>query len=233
MAYNNADFQPTLVQTAPILFDIQTRFLQIKTLSESKNISKSDIADIERLSKHALSTLDYAMFAINSMQTELPLTSVSAAAAAQDVAQDLWHIAKAYDVDLRLDVGKRLEPVFTNEAALKGTLHGLASSLITARDPQAKKQSVVLAIQQTSPKSQRLGVFSSDIKMSLSGVRKANSFANQARMTAPNDIAHSGVGLVVSGQLIELLQSKLQAFSHKGQTGLGFYVPMSAQLSLL
>ena len=90
-----------------------------------------------------------------------------------------------------------------------------------------------MAVQQTSPKTQRIGVFSPDIKMSLSGVRRANSFANHARMTAPKDISHSGVGLVVSGQLIELLQSKLQAFSHKGQTGLGFYVPMSAQLSLL
>lgn len=233
MGHNKADIRPSLVQVSPLLLDIQTRFLQIKTLAESKKLSKAEITDIERLSKHALTSLDYALFAINNIQTELPLTSVSAAAAAQDVAQDLWHIARAYDVDLQVDISKKLDPVFTNEPALKGSLHGLASSLITARDPEAKKQRVVLAVQQTAPKTQRIGVFSSDIKMSLAGVRRANKFANSSRMAAPMDLSGSGVGLVVSGQLVDLLQSKLQAFAHKGQPGLGFYVPMSAQLSFL
>lgn len=233
MGHNKADIRQSLVQVSPLLLDIQTRFLQIKTLAESKKLGKAEITDIERLSKHALTSLDYALFAINNMQTELQLTSVSAAAAAQDVAQDLWHIAKAYDVDLQVDISKKLDPVFTNEPALKGSLHGLASSLITARDPQAKKQSIVLAVQQTAPKTQRIGVFSSDIKMSLAGVRRANKNSNSFRMAAPMDLSGSGVGLVVSGQLVDLLQSKLQAFAHKGQPGLGFYVPMSAQLSFL
>lgn len=233
MGYNKADIQPSLTQISPLLLDIQTRFLQIKTLTESKKLSKSEIKDIERLSNHALSSLDYALFAINNLQSELPLTTVSAAAAAQDVAQDLWHIAKAYDVDLQIDISKKLDPVFTNESALKGSLHGLASELIIARNPEVNKQRVVIAVQQTSPKTQRIGVFSNDIKMSLAGVRRANKFAENSRMAAPKDLSSSGVGLVVSGQLVNLLQSKLQAFAHKGQPGLGFYVPMSAQLSLL
>lgn len=234
MGHNKNEFQPNLASVSPLLFDIQTRFLQIKTLAETKNLNKSNIRDIERLSKHALASLDYALFAISNLQSELPLTSVSAAAAAQDVAQDLWHIAKTYDVDLQIDISKKLDPVFTNEAALKGTLHGLASSLITARNPQeSSRQKVVLAVQQTAPKTQRIGVFSPDIKMSLSGVRQANKFALNSRMSAPMDMSSSGVGLVVSGHLINLMQSKLQAFAHKGQPGLGFYVPMSAQLSLL
>ena len=128
-----------LKQISPLLYDLQTRFLQVRALAEVSKGDKTSLKEIQLLSKHALVTLDYALFAVDALQTELPLTSVSAAAAAQDVAQDLWQLSKTYGVELELDISRRLEPVYANEAALKGALFGLVSSLIVSQQPNDKK----------------------------------------------------------------------------------------------
>jgi len=222
-----------LKQISPLLFDIQTRFLQIRALSEAAKGDKTALREIELLSKHALGTLDYALFAADYLQVELPLTSVSAAAAAQDVAQELWQLSKTYNVELELDVTKRLEPVYANEAALKGALFGLVSSLITAQVSQVKKRRFIIAAQQTAPKTQRLGVYSPDAIMDVSTLRQVRKLSGQARSAAPAEFNNSGLGLVISDQLTQALGSELRRFTHRRQKGIGFYVPMSAQLSFL
>lgn len=233
MGYTDSTPTDGLKQISPLLFDMQTRFLQIRAIAEAPKTSRKHLRDIELLSKHALTTLDYALFAVDHLQTELPLTSVSAAAAAQDVAQDLWQLSKTYDVELELDITKRLEPVYANEAALKGALFGLVSGLIIGQSPTGKRRRFVIAAQQTAPKTQRLGVYSADELITSKALRQVRSLATRTRSAAPAGFNNSGLGLVVSDQLTQALGSELQRFTHRHQKGVGFYIPMSAQLSLL
>lgn len=233
MAHTNNTSPTGLGQISPLLHDMQTRFLQVSALAEASKGDKQTLREIQLLSKHALSTLDYALFAVDSLQTELPLTSVSAAAAAQDVAHDLWQLSKTYGVELELDVTKRLEPVYANEAALKGALFGLASSLIVSHKPSNKPRRFVIAAQQTAPKTQRLGVYSPDGVISANAIKQVRKLAGNARSAAPAELHNSGLGLVFSDQLTQALGSELQRFAHRGQKGIGFYVPMSAQLSFI
>ena len=222
-----------LKQVSPLLYDLQTRFLQVRALAEASKGDKTSLREIQLLSKHALVTLDYALFAVDALQTELPLTSVSTAAAAQDVAQDLWQISKSYGIELELDITKRLEPVYANEAALKGALFGLVSSLIISQKPSDKKLRFIIAAQQTAPKTQRLGVYSPDGVISANAVKQARRLSGTARSAAPSELHNSGLGLVVSDQLTQAFGSELQRFTHRKQKGIGFYLPMSAQLSFL
>lgn len=219
---------------SPLLFDLQNHFLQIRALAEAKEPDPQSIDEIRLLSRHALLILDYAMFAIDAAQTELPLTTISAAAMAKDVAEDLKRLAGAYDVDIDLDVTKQLEPVLTNEAAAKGALYGLASSLIVIPRSSDKKIRIVIAAQETKPNTQRLGVYSPDLKVTPSAVKLSRLLAGKnARSVAPAEVHHSGLGLMVSDQLSQALGSQLLKFTHRGNKGIGFYVPMSAQLSIL
>lgn len=222
-----------LRQISPLFLDMQTHFLQVRALADSKEISVQSLKEIKLLSKHALNTLDHALFAIDVMQTELPLTTLSAAAAAQDVASDLRKLATAYGVELDIDITKKLEPVYANEAAIKGALYGLASSLITTHQPSKKKVCLVIAAQETAPNIQRLGVYSPDLQISPSTIRLARSLVGQARSMAPTETYNAGLGLVVSDQLVQSLGSKMRRFTHRGQKGLGFYVPISSQLSFV
>lgn len=222
-----------LLRVTPLLFDLQTTFLQVKALAEVSKGDQTSLKEIQTLSKYALATLDYALFAVNSLQTEMPFTSVSAAAAAQDVVQDLRSFSKSYGVELDLDFTKKLEPVYVNEAALKGVLFGLVSSLILSQKFQPNNAKFTIAAQQTSPKTQRIGVYSNGGAVKVAIINRARGLSSKARSLAPSDINGSGLGLVVSDQLATALGSELQQFTHRKLKGIGFYVPMSAQLSLL
>lgn len=220
-------------KVSPILIDMQTYFLQIKILAESLDKRGDNYRDIELISKHALATLDYALFALDSLQTEMPLTSVSGAAAVQDVANDLSRFALAYDVELQLDVSKKLEPIYANEAAIKGVIFGLASSLISSRKSGSKKKRIVIAAQETTPTLQRLGVYSPDLDINPRILKIARNIAGQARSAMPSEFHNSGLGILVSDQLALAIGSQLKNFTHRGQRGIGFYIPISTQLSLI
>lgn len=234
MSQNNLKSNAGLTQFSPILYDLQTRFLQVRALAESAATDKRSVREIQLLSKHALATLDYALFAIDMQQTELPFSTISASAAVQDVAQDLWQLSKTYGVDLEIDVTKRLDPIYANEAAVKGALFGLASTIIASKSPSEKTMRLVIAAQQTAPKTQRLGVYSPTDMIGTQALKQVRSLAaSTARSAIPTDVHDSGLGLVLSDQLAKALGSELQRFTHRKQKGIGFYVPMSAQLSFI
>lgn len=222
-----------LRQLNPLLLDMQTYFLQVNALADNKNISHKELKEIGLISKHALATLDYALFAVSCMQTELPLTTLSAAAAAQDVSSSLKKLAHIYGVDLKLDMTQKLDPVFSNQSAIKGALYGLASSIITSQQPTKKKIRLVIAAQETAPTTQRIGVYSPDIQINSSTLKQARKLADTARLLAPSETQLSGLGLLVADQLAQALGCQLRRFTHRGHKGLGFYVPMSSQLSLI
>jgi C4-dicarboxylate-specific signal transduction histidine kinase len=229
----NSNSTNTLERLSPLLLDLQSYFLQIWTLTETGNIKEQSSKEIRLLSKHALIMLDYALFTIDESQAELALTTLSASAAIQDVTENLRSLAASYNVDLDLDITNQLEPIYTNDTAVKGVLYGLISNLITNHQPTDKRLRLVIAAQETSPHIQRLGVYSPDTMVSLSSIRHTRKLVGQAKSVAPLEIHNSGLGLVISDQLTIALGSRLRRFTHRQQKGIGFYVPISTQLSFL
>lgn len=223
----------TMDYTNPLYLDFKEKFLQIKALAEAGK-SANNLELIEKISRQSLDTLNYVLFAMHAKQTELQLTSISAAAAAQDVASELSNIARAYNVELEMLASKKLEPVYANQSAVKGSLYGLLSSMIVSC-PSAghKKSKIVVAVQQTAISTQRIGVYSEDISISLADISKAGNLSSKAKMSSPETTSSSGIGYALAGQFVDLLNSDLQSFSHKAAKGVGFYVPISHQLALI
>ena len=220
---------------SPLLFELQAHLIRIKALADTSIKStprRQQLADIEKVSGHALTMLDYALFALETQQTSLALTPVSAVAAAQDVVQELRQLAKAYDVTLELDVTKKLSPVYANEAAIKGVLHGLAYSAITAQSAEPNR-TVVLSVQGTQPGQQRVGVFAPGINFTSKSIERARTLASSARVTAPNELYAGGLGLLVSDELTKALQSSLTTIRRHKHSGVGLYISTSNQLLLV
>ena len=220
---------------SPLLFELQAHLIRIKALADTSTKAvpkRAQFVEIEKISKHALSMLDYALFAIETKQTALALSPVSATAAAQDVLQELWQLAKSYDVMLELDVTKRLPPIYAHEAALKGVLHGLVYSAITAQTTE-QHRTVTISVQGTQPGQQRLGVFAPGVMFTEKSIARAKSLSGRARLAAPSELYAGGLGLLVSDELSRALQTELTTIRRHKHSGVGFYVSTSNQLQLV
>jgi light-regulated signal transduction histidine kinase (bacteriophytochrome) len=212
-----------------LLYELQQLLVQIKSCSEVTD--EISLQNVNHLSKYGLNLLHYALFAIEYQQTELPMTSVSASGAMHDVIYELRPLAKAYGVTVSFDYSSELEPVYANEVMLKGSIYSLASALITGNN---NIKNITIAVQQTKPKVQRIGIYSNDIGINTSFVKKSLSNAkNVNRMYLPKFSHRSGLGFAVSKELADRLNAKFCNFEHIGGKGVGFYLPESAQLSFL
>lgn len=220
---------------SPLLFELQAHLIRIKALADTNTKAvpkRAQFVEIEKISKHALSMLDYALFAIETKQTTLPLSPISATAAAQDVLQELWQLAKSYDVTLELDATKRLQPIYAHEAALKGVLHGLAYSAITAQTTE-QHRTVTISVQGTQPGQQRLGVFAPGVSFTGKSIERAKAVSGRARLAAPSELYAGGLGLLVSDELSRALHTELTTIRRHKHSGVGFYVSTSNQLQLV
>ncbi len=223
------DIQTNTTHTAMLLYELQQLLIQIKTCNESGDAASVDTVGL--LSNHGLRLLHYALFAIESQQTSLPLTSVSAGAAMHEVIQELRPLATAYGATINFDASPNLDPVYAHKTSLKGSVFALLAGVITSSTNGAAPQ-ITLAVQQTKPNEQRIGVYSDTTPITLS-LMKQRSHRRTARM-ANSDISHrSGLGFLVSQLLAERLDTSYASFAHRQSQGIGFYLPESAQLTLV
>lgn len=177
--------------------------------------------------------MHYALFAIENQQTELQLTTVSAGAALSDVVYELSPLAKAYGANIKFDASPSLDPIFASETSLKGSVYALVAGLITGIN-SATKTDITVAVQQTKPGVQRIGIYSKELPISPSLLKKRLGTVNKSsRMSMPSITHRSGLGFAVSRELTERLNTKYHSFEHLESRGVGFYLPESAQLQLL
>lgn len=215
--------------TTTLLYELQQLLIQIKTCNDVND--QESQKSVSLLTEHSLSLLHYSLFAIENAQTSLSFTSVSASAALYEVMNELSPLARSYGAKLKFDASPNLEPVYTNEMSLKGSIFALVSGVITG-SANGIAPEITIAVQQTKPNEQRVGIYSKTSPMSATQINKSvKSFSSRIHSSG---LTHkSGLGYVVSSILADRINSRFSPFVHNEMSGLGFYVPESAQLSLL
>ena len=214
---------------ATLLYELQQLLIQIKACNEVADADSATTVGL--LSQHGLQLLHYALFAIEAQQTELALTSVSAAAAVHDVLHELSPLAQSYGATIEFNASPYLEPVFAHETSLKGSVYALVAGMITASTNGIAPR-ITVAVQQTKPKEQRIGVYSNTTPINLAMLRQKTTNRSM-RMDASGGSHRSGLGFMVSQLLAARMETKFAAFAHNQTPGIGFYLPESAQLQLL
>ena len=212
----------------PLLYDIQEKLLQIKAFSE---VNRTDQA--LKITNYALASIEYATFALRAKQQSLPMTSFSASAIVDQTRIDLTNLAREYGVELHFEASKSLDLIYTNPFALKGAVFCLVSSVINSNYVNEAKGPLVMAVQHTKDNFQRIGVYGSNLSIKPSHFSKSLDLIEKSRMLAPEVSSGSGVNLSISSYLVEALGLQLRSFKHKGLSGIGLYVPVSKQLSLV
>lgn len=220
--------QTNTTHTATLLYELQQLLIQIKTCNELADDTSQ--ATVGRLSQHGLQLLHYALFAIESQQTKLNFTSLSAGAAMHDVVEELLPLAASYGATIHFDASPNLDPIYANEMSLKGSVYALLSAMITSSTNGVAPQ-ITVAVQQTKPSVQRVGVYSDTTPISLAMLRQTKQ--RISRMDTTGLSHRSGLGFMISQLLAERLETAYASFEHNQLPGIGFYVPESAQLQLL
>ena len=223
------NIQTNTTHTATLLYELQQLLIQIQACSGSD--SKAIQESVSLLSHHGLQLLHYALFAIESQQSSLPFTSVGAGATVHEVMQELQPLAAAYGATITFDASPNLDPVYTNKTSLKGSIYGLLAGVITG-STNGVAPHITVAVQQTKPMAQRIGVYSSTTPLD-SAVFTQKHATKPARMGYATVSHRSGLGFLVSQILTERLQTQYTPFAHKTMPGVGFYLPESAQLQLV
>lgn len=223
------EIQSNNTYTATLLYELQHLLIQIKTCNGIADYGPNK--SVEHLSQHGLSLLHYALYAIESQQSQLPFTSVSAGAAVYDLMQEIAPLASSYGVKVDFDASPHLEPVYADETSLKGSIYALLTGIITGSHIGTTTK-ITVAVQQTKPKEQRIGVYSDSTAISL-GMLRQKAGNRTARMDSSGQSHRSGLGFLVSQLLASRLETKYSAFEHNQLSGVGFYLPESAQLQLL
>ena len=214
-----------------LLYELQQLLVQIKTCSEVGDTESQHT--IAYLAKHGLKMLHYALYAIENNQTELPFTSISAAATIHAVCEELDPLAKTYGASISFEASSNLEPVYANETSLRGAMYALAAGAITS-SINGIAPKITFAVQQTKPNEQRIGVYSDTIRINLKSIKNtAKDWHAVRRMSANGTIHAGGLGYAVSQLLASQLHTSFASFEHKQSAGVGFYLPESAQLSLV
>lgn len=218
-------------QNAMLLYEIQQLLIQIKACNEVGDCESVDT--IDSLSKYGLQLLHYSIFAIESQQTELAFTSINAAGSVYEVCNELQPLAKSYGATLHFDASPNLDPVYANSDTLKGSIYALVAGVITS-SINGMAPHITIAVQQTKPNEQRIGVYSETHDINLKTLNKSRQLWGRAqRMAKDGLIAKGGLGYAVSTVLAEQLNVSFMPFEHKQVPGLGFYLPQSDQLTLV
>ncbi len=223
------DIQTNTTHTAMLLYELQQLLIQIKTCNGSEDTESR--LSVELLSQHGLQLLHYALFAIESQQTALSLTTVSAGAAMHEVVSELQPLAATYGATIQFDASPYLEPVYAHKTTLKGSIYALLAGVITS-STNAVAPHFTVAVQQTKPHEQRIGVYSDTTPLNASMVKKRQP-GRTARMDYARTSHRSGLGFAVSQILTDKLETSFLSFEHKNVPGIGFYLPESAQLQLV
>ena len=79
---------------------------------------------------------------------------------------------------------------------------------------------------------QRVGIYSANTKLSTA-FTQTNKSSKVMRMVRPTKSSASGLGFTVANLLAERINVQYELFTHKNQSGVGFYVPQSLQLHLV
>jgi hypothetical protein len=218
-------------QNAMLLYEIQQLLIQIKACNEVGDAESADT--IESISRYGLQLLHYSIYAIESQQTEIQFTSINAAGVMHEVCQELEPLAKSYGATLHFNASTNLEPVYANPDSLKGSIYALVAGVITS-SINGVAPHITIAVQQTKPNEQRIGVYSETHDINLRTLNKSRYLWGRAQRMAKNGlIAKGGLGYAVSTLLAEQLDVSFLPFEHKQVPGLGFYLPQSDQLTLV
>jgi hypothetical protein len=234
--------QPASILSQQLLLSLTEQLklplLQIARAAELETLSPSDdtISRIRITADNALRLIDNYALGVRMAGDNagfFQAEPVSISAVLYDVATELSPMAKAYDVQLDVDLGGRYGPVNANKQGLEAALVSLGSALIEALPALEIPQ---LRLQLSAHRCRYgivAGVYSDIRQLSTDALRQGRRLHGYARQPLTNVSPGSAAGVFVADALLHGMDTHLMASKYRNLYGLGAVLQSNPQLQLV
>lgn len=194
-----------------------------------------DLAAIQATASTALGLLDnYALAVRLAMEPQhFALDSVSVSSVLYDAGQQLTAYAKAYDVELQLNLGGRFGPVQAHRQGLQAALVSLAAALIEALPAQGAPQMKLQLAAHRSRYGIVAGVYAETKQLSQEALQRGRQLQRSSRQPLLNLSHSSGAGIFVADALLSAMDLSLKPSRHHHLYGLGAVLQPNHQMQLV
>ena len=215
---------------------LKNPFLQIATRAELSRENPSpgqSLASIEDTAHLAVRLIDNYLLASESLQTYLPLETVSLSAILHEAAEQLMPVASQYNCELELSLNGKYEPVMANANGLRAALVSLGHVFVEAGQTAPRRKHIVRLAAHRGRKGIVAGVFMQEAGLSRFVFKRAKALYGHARQPLTTFSASSVAGIFVADSLFAAMNTELRMASHNRVNGLAATFMPSHQLQLV
>ncbi len=212
--------------------------MQVARMTELAQMQQpgAPLLDIQITADAAVQLLDNYIFGVRlaSHEAELEeLEPITVASVLYNAGQKLLPVAKAYGVQLEVEVEGKYGPVMAHRRGLEAVLASLGYALIEALPAQNVRQT---RLQLTSHRCRYgivAGVYCDVEQLTTDALRTGRQLLGKARQPM-HAVSHtSGAGIFVADAILQAMQSELTVSRHKNLYGLGTVLPLNPQMQLV
>ena len=158
---------------------------------------------------------------------------VSVASVLYDAGNQLQPIAKAYGVELDLQIDGKYGPVMAHRRGLQAALVSLGYSLVEALPAMEAPQ---LKLELSAHRCRYgivAGLYCETEQVTTQALRLGRQLYGRARQPL-GDVSHtSGAGVFVADAILQSMKSQLTVSHHRKMHGLGAVLPLNPQLQFI
>jgi len=235
-----------VVQQVPILSqqlllgiaeELKMPLLQIAREAELSTLhGNTDLKTMQATAQTALHLLDNYVLGVHLAlePQQFPLEAVSVSSVLYDSAQQLDSFAKAYGVNLQLNIAGKYGPVLANRQGLQAALTSLGAALIEALPAlQGPKQLTLQLATHRSRYGVIAGVYADTKQLTNEALQRGRRLQGHSRQPLLSVSQTSGAGIFVADAILHAMDLHLMASRHHRLHGLGTVLQPNNQLRLV
>lgn len=211
--------------------------MQIARKAELAALNKStDYVEIQTIADGALQLVDSYVLGVRlALEGGQPLAvePVSISSVLYDAGQQLDRVAKAYGVELELNIGGKYGPVMAHRHGLQAALTSLGYALIEAMPAVGTSK---LRLQLATHRCRYgivAGLYSDMEQLTTDALRQGRRLHGRVRQPLTNLSHTSGAGVFVADAILQAMHSGLKVSRHHCLYGLGAVLKPNPQMQLV
>jgi hypothetical protein len=164
--------------------------------------------------------------------TPLEFEPITVSSLLYDTAQALQPYAKQYSVELELQTGPKLHPVFADRSVLQSAMTSLGQVFVLAQSESDERMPVRLAAHRTRY-GVVAGLYGQAPGLGADSLRRAQQLSGTARQPLQRLVSGPATGVFVADSLLKALSARLHVARYRNLTGLATTLQSSSQLQLI